>query len=209
MLLYYTYNDDIKASLVERAIRTIKAKIYRYLTTRNTKRFIDDLPNLVMSYNAANHRGLGSNLSPKKVHALTSFKAIKDQWWKMYKDGVKKKKPSSSRLTVEDTIRISDSLRKSKFRPGYQIQNTQEIFKIRSIDDTQHPTVYFLKDLNEEDIEGTFYRDELTPTQLPEIFPINIISKKKIGGRIRYLVSWVGYPENFNAHVWEDEIERI
>ena len=48
--LYNTYNET-KASIVERLIRTLKTKIWRYFTAKETMRYMDMLPDLVYSYN--------------------------------------------------------------------------------------------------------------------------------------------------------------
>ena len=55
--LYNTYNET-KASIVERLIRTLKTKMWRYFTANKTMRYIDILPDLVYSYNFSVHRTL-------------------------------------------------------------------------------------------------------------------------------------------------------
>jgi transposase len=52
-------NPDVKCSVVERAHRTIRDKLYKYFTYRNTYRFIDVLQRLVRGYNAAVHSTTG------------------------------------------------------------------------------------------------------------------------------------------------------
>ena len=47
--LYNTYNET-KASVVERLIRTLKTRMWRYFTAKKTMRYIDMLPDLVYSY---------------------------------------------------------------------------------------------------------------------------------------------------------------
>ena len=55
--LYNTYNET-KASIVERLIRTLKTKMWRYFTAKKTMRYIDVLPDLVYSYNHSVHRSM-------------------------------------------------------------------------------------------------------------------------------------------------------
>jgi len=52
-------------SIVERAIRTIKEKIERYLEIHKTKRYIDALPGIVETYNSTVHSSLGK--APNKI----------------------------------------------------------------------------------------------------------------------------------------------
>ena len=49
---YTSENEDIKAAVVERFNRTLKTKMYRYFTFKNTWRYIDVLRDLVDSHNA-------------------------------------------------------------------------------------------------------------------------------------------------------------
>jgi len=62
---YTSENEDIKAAVVERFNRTLKTKLYRYFTFKNTRRYIDILQDLVDSYNATRHRSI--NMSPEEV----------------------------------------------------------------------------------------------------------------------------------------------
>ena len=55
--LYNTYNET-KASVVERVIRTLKTRMWRYFTAKKTMRYIDVLPDLVDSYNRSKHRSI-------------------------------------------------------------------------------------------------------------------------------------------------------
>ena len=56
---FHTENDEMKASIAERFNRTIKSKIWRFLTARHTHRYIDLLPKFVTSYNKSFHRSIG------------------------------------------------------------------------------------------------------------------------------------------------------
>ena len=55
--LYNTYNET-KASVVERVIRTLKTRMWRYFTAKRTRRYIDVLQDLVDSYNKSKHRSI-------------------------------------------------------------------------------------------------------------------------------------------------------
>ena len=58
IVLYNTYNET-KASIVERLIRTLKAKMWRYFTAKKPMRYIDMLPDLVYSLLAKTKRKYG------------------------------------------------------------------------------------------------------------------------------------------------------
>ena len=68
-----------------------------------------------------------------------------------------------SRYKVGDRVRISKF--KNIFAKGYTPNWSKEIFIIDKINDTV-PHTYNLKDLNDEEIIGSFYDQELQKTKL-------------------------------------------
>jgi len=59
---FTTYNDETKASIVERLNRTLKTKMWKYFTHRETLTYMDVLPDMVESYNRTVHRSIGMPL---------------------------------------------------------------------------------------------------------------------------------------------------
>ena len=68
-----------------------------------------------------------------------------------------------SRFKVGDRVRISKF--KNIFAKGYTPNWSKEIFIVDKINDTA-PYTYNLKDLNEEEIIGSFYARDLQKTKL-------------------------------------------
>ena len=62
---YTTENNDTKASVAERFNRTLKTKMWKYYTYKNTYRYIDVLQDLLHSYNNTYHRSIG--MTPSEV----------------------------------------------------------------------------------------------------------------------------------------------
>jgi len=65
-------NPDIKCSVIERAHRTIRDKLFKYFTFKNTYKFIDVLPKFVEGYNATVHGTTSmapAIVTEKDVHA--------------------------------------------------------------------------------------------------------------------------------------------
>ena len=205
IVLYSTSSREIKASLAERLIRTIKGKIYRYMSHNNTRRYIDILPDVIDSYNNSSHRSLGGKQTPVHVHTLTDLSGVRSQFNTMFKYKSHTESNISYDLDVGQYVRIADENRNSIFRRGYTVQNTIEIFRIKKTDKNQKPTVYHLEDLQGEDIKGIFYREELVPAKLPEFFHVDIVRSKTVSGRKKYLVRWRGYPDSFNS--WIDHAQ--
>ena len=142
---YTTQDPDTKAAFAERVIRTIKSRIYRYMTLKNTKRYIDVLQDLVTSYNSSKHRSIG--MAPKDV-TEKSINIAK----------VQHKSIKAHKYNVGDRVRIP--LEKTAFSRGYTPNWTTEYFYIAKQLFTDPPT-YKIKDGNGELILGSYYEPEL------------------------------------------------
>lgn len=57
-IYFFTTNNHTKSNFVERVQRTMKEKVYRSMRHNRMYRYVDDLQNVVVSYNATPHPGL-------------------------------------------------------------------------------------------------------------------------------------------------------
>ena len=87
-------------------------------------------------------------------------KDVKNDNERVYIDEHNKK---DSRFNVGDRVRTSKL--KNIFPKGYTSNWSREIFIVNKINDTV-PYTYNLKDLNDEEIIGSFYDRELQKTKL-------------------------------------------
>jgi len=175
---YHLLNPDIKSSITERAIRTIKSRLYRYFTHKETKRYIDVLPDLVRSYNARFHSSIG--MAPNQVtfqnQGQVRFNLFGTRSIDPLLRGEVYQQLSANRRLQKSTLeyQIGDKVRISKYKNvfaqkhGYNPNFTNEIFVIQSRDPpyikNQSPSIrvlYRLRDLNNEPIAGRFYAEEL------------------------------------------------
>jgi len=92
--------------------------------------------------------------------------------------------------------------KKGLFEKGFTPNWTEEVFTVSKIQRT-NPVTYKITDYNGEEIQGTFYEQELQKTS-QEVYRIEKIVKKE---KTRSLVQWKGYPESFNS--WIDNKELI
>ena len=146
--MYSTYNEG-KSVVAERFIRTLKNKLYKHMTAIGKNVYYDVLDDVVNEYNNTKHNTI--KMKPKDV---------KDGNKRVYIDEHNKK---SARFNVGDRVRISKF--KNIFAKGYTPNWSREIFIINKINDTV-PYTYSLKDLNDEEIIGSFYDRELQKTIL-------------------------------------------
>ena len=109
---------------------------------------------------------------------------------------------------VGDHVRISKARR--QFKKGYLPNLTEEVFIITKRKRQGTEPVYVINDLNEEQIEGTFYERELQRIQLPEEFRVEkVLRKKKQGNKTLHLVKWLGWDSTFNSWVAEEDLRKL
>ena len=202
--LYSTQSREIKVSIAERFIRTLKSRIYKYMTHNNVLRYVDVLKQIVENYNDTKHRTLGE--TPRVVHNIIDIRKIRFFFKKIHKLKREVKNNISRDLDVGESVSIANIGRHNLFMKGFKVQNTKEIFKIKNINSLFSPKTYYLEDLEGEPIIGTFYREELVPTSVPKYFDIEIKRRKTINNVTNYLVHWVGYPDKYDSWINIDQI---
>ena len=194
-------NKEIKCSVVERFNRTVKTRMYRYLTAKSTNRYIDVLQDLVRSYNLSVHSSIG--MAPADVTDQNQKKV----WEKLY--GGHYPTSDSFQLQVGDQVRIPRA--KGRFEQGFLQNWSDEVFIVVQCVG-RVPPVYKLKDVAGETLDGTFYSWELQRVIKPmdTYFKIEKIIDQKTEGRKKfYLVKYKGYPEKFNAWVPAKDIKKL
>lgn len=202
---YTTNNPDIKASIVERFQRTLKMKMWRYFTHKNTYRYVNILQDLLNSYNHSYHSSI--KMCPCDVNSSN----IMTVWCNLY-DRPKNRNNimESPKFGIGDHVRITKY--KHIFQKGYETNWSDELFVISSIINRKPWLVYTLKDLQNEPIVGTFYGKELQkvsydPTIAHKID--KILRTRYSGNRKELLVKWKGYPDKFNSWIHASEFETI
>ena len=189
--LYSTENEE-KSSVVERWNRTMKEKMFKYFSANNTRKYIDILDEMVNNYNNTKHSSI------KMTPVEASNKKNKNRIW-MNLNG-KDTNPVEPKFSVGDKVRITK--KKSNFEKGYTPRWTEEVFTVSQIKYTDPPT-YKISDHHGEEIQGTFYEQEMQKTH-QDIFRIEKIIRRQ---KNRSLVKWLGYPDSFNS--WVDNKELI
>ena len=144
--MYSTYNEG-KSVVAERFIKTLKKKLYKHMTAIGKNVYWNVLDDVVEKYNDTVNRSIG--MKPKDVKS--DKKAVY----------VEESNEKSARFSVGDRVRISKF--KNIFAKGYTPNWSKEIFVVNKIKNTV-PWTYVLKDLNGEDIIGSFYDREFQRT---------------------------------------------
>ena len=197
--LYSTENSDVKASIAERVIRTIKSKMYKYFTHSGRYRYVEVLQSIVDAYNNTVHRSIG--MEPASVDENKV-----DQVWRRLYGHVTTNQTEKCAFKAGDFVRISKT--KRSFEKGYEGNWSAEIFKIKRVLH-RTPTMYELVDYAGEDVLGRFYEKELQRVLMPEFHKIDkIIRSRKVGNTTEYFVSWRGYPASCNSWIKKSDIRQ-
>ena len=75
---YFVTQNVVKASYAERAIKTIKSRIIRYITHSQHPRWVDVLPDITENYNKTDHRSIKRR--PASVKSKDSVELWKIQY---------------------------------------------------------------------------------------------------------------------------------
>ena len=184
-LVMYSTNNEGKSVVAERFIRTLKSKIYKYMTSISKNVYIDKLNATVNKYNNTYHTTI--KMKPIDVKDNTYINTNKEI---NYKD---------PKFKVGDYVRISKY--KNIFAKGSMPNWSEEVFVVDKIKNTV-PWTYVINDLNVEEITGTFYENELQKTNQKE-FRIEKVIKGK-GDKL--YVKWKGYDNSFNSWINKNDI---
>ena len=185
IVMYSTHNEG-KSVVAERFIRTLKSKIYKYMTSISKNVYIDKLDDIVDEYNNTYHTTI--KMKPIDVKDNTYINADKE---------INNKDP---KFKVGDHVRISKY--KNIFAKEYRPNWSEEVFVIKNVKNTV-PWTYVSNDLNGEEITGTFYEKELQKTNQEE-FRIEKVIRRK-GDKL--YVKWKGYNNSFNS--WIDKASLV
>ena len=202
--LFWT-KSDVKAAVAERAIRTIKEKIYRALDndTKLGNRWTKIVVPIVKSYNKTFHKTIQT--SPAEVNHKTVGDVLSSLYGKYWKIDRLYKKP---KFAIGDYVRIS--IMRQQFMKGYRGKWLEEMFQVYQVKYTLPNNMYKIQSWDgTEKLEGTFYEQELQKVQYkPDTeFQIERVLKERVReGKKEFYVSWAGYSEEHNSWVREEDM---
>ena len=128
LVMYSTHNEG-KSVVAERFIRTLKSKIYKYMTSISKNVYINKLDDIVNEYNNTYHTTIKINpIDVKDNKYINTSKKIN------YKD---------PKFKVGDRVRISKY--KNIFAKGFIPNWSEEVFAIKKVKNTV-PWTYVIND---------------------------------------------------------------
>ena len=142
-IIMYSTDNEGKSVVAERFIRTLKNKLYKHMTASGKNVYYNVLDDIANEYNNTKH----STIKMKPIDVGDNKRVYIDEH-----------NEKDSRFKVGNRVRISKF--KNIFAKGYTPNWSKEIFIVDKINDTV-PYTYNIKDLNDEEIIGSFYDKEL------------------------------------------------
>jgi hypothetical protein len=197
--------------LAERVIKTLKNKLYKYMTVNNSHKYLEVLPKIIFSYNHSWHRSIKAR--PSQVN-------VSNEWliWKNLYLGKSSQKTNKKQLKLQkfqfkrgDSVLIS--YQRNPFHRSFDLNWSPEIFTISVRSKRGGVPIYQLNDYNKNPISGNFYTQELQKIPTPtadKIYQIEkVIKTRKRGRKTQYLVKWRFYPKSANSWINEEELMDI
>ena len=191
---HFTTTNEVKANFAERVIKTLKTKITRHMHKARNHQWLNILSQITDSYNKSKHRSIKLTPSQARQENATTL------WNNQY--GLKSLRKSAKKPPKEKTtykFKVGDRVRLARYRTpferAYFEKWTYEIFTITTRDVQQSIPLYQIKSWDNEPIKGKFYEQELEKVEInddTEYVIEEIIRKKKINGRVGYIVKWYG-----------------
>ncbi|KAL9965185.1 hypothetical protein ACROYT_G028950 [Oculina patagonica] len=187
-----------KAVVIERFNRTLKNKMYKQFTIQGNTQYLEMLPILVKEYNNTKHSSI--KMTPTEASKEKNQGIV---YLNLYGD----MEPLSAKpkFKVGDKVRISKYKRKV-FDKGYTPNWSEEMFVITKIQHT-NPITYKIKDLNDEEIKGSFYEPELLKAK-QDVFRIYKVIRRDYKKK-QALVKWKGYSDDFNSWIPFKDLQHI
>ena len=133
----YSIHNKGKSVAAEIFIRTLKNKIYKYMTAISKTVYIDKLHDIVNEYNNTYHRTI--NMKPVDVKDNT------------YIDFEKEVNAKDRKLKAGDHVRISKY--KNIFTKGYMPNWSKEVFIISTITNTVHGHILLMISMVKKSLE--------------------------------------------------------
>lgn len=198
---FSTRNRQIKCAVVERFNRTLKGKIYKYMTAHGTEEYLDVLDNIVESYNKTRH-------SVTKMRPVDVDQADQEDQEKVFKNTygftnlrelilhqVKLNETTAPGLQSGDLVRIAN-LRKT-FQRGFKPSWSEALYKVRKTIKRLGKPVYELSDSSGHVLRKKFYLEELQKVTKNMLNAARILKTRERNGILQNYIQWtVNAPED-------------
>lgn len=206
---HYVSQNEIHSSFTERAIKTIKSKLHRYMYQFQSKTWYKVLAKITKSYNDSYHRTI--KMAPSDVTPSDDNRLWKLMYPLVGSNNKNKQRKKKFRYKIGDSVRIADT--KQLFDRAYTSKWSGEIFFItnRFLSQNTIP-LYTLKDFSGDAVIGTFFEEEMQRVYLNDNqeYKIEKIEGYKYQNGIKYaIVKWLNWNKKYNTLVKVSDLKEL
>ena len=218
---HFVTQNEVKANYAERVIKTLKSRIMRYFTLKQTHKWIDVLADFTESYNRTFHRSI--KRTPESVNKDNEVEVWMTQYRRQPQSGKidlktikmekkrKRRTKSIFKFKVGNYVRISNL--RGLFDREYDERWTGEVFKIAERFSNQAFPLYKLEDIEGKAIVGTFYQMELQKVDFDPDATFKIEKVLKIRKRKSHpeesLVRWLHWPKKYDSWIESSQVSDV
>lgn len=198
---FATRNRQIKCAVVERFNRTLKGRIYKYMTANGTEEYLDVLDDIVESYNKTRHgvtkmRPIDVDLDDlddrdrvfKNTYGFTNLREL-------ILHQVQRNKTIVPELHPGDLVRISKL--RATFQRGFKPSWSDALYKVRNAISRFGKPVYELTDSSGHVLRKKFYIEELQKITKNMLNAAHILRTRERNGALQHYIQWsVNAPED-------------
>jgi transposase InsO family protein len=192
---FFTNNPDTKAAICERFNRTLRSRMFRLMTHRGNRRYIDSIDDMINAYNTSVHRAIG--MAPSDVNDTNTSQVFK----RIYKaDDIDSLMTRNFRDTPR--FKLGNSVRyKYALKPmdkSYYPLFGDQVYRIRRVIKGDRRYLYKLEDYNHKELPRSFYAEELQLISADTLYRIEKVIRRKGN---KSLVKFLGYPSDANEWI--------
>ena len=210
----YTTQNEGKAVIAERFIRTLRGRLGRLADATGSWRWVDALQTLVGNYNGTPSRTHG--LAPSAVNA-DNARAVAERLYGQSDD--RRAVEQAAALSARPRFKVGDLVHISALKSLFAKEGTthhwsRELYRVIGVA-SGPPVRYRLADVAvgdtleaDEPLEGEFYEAELSPAAPPSTYKVErVVQRRTRAGRQEALVKWLGWPDKYNQWVPADSVK--
>ena len=199
---HFANESEQKAAVVERFNRTIKTRIWTYLSDRGTERWVDVIQYLVDAYNNSLHRSIG--MAPADVEKKDENRL----WVRLFGDGDAYLKPQ-----IPQGAMVRASSHKTIFDKGYMPNWTTEHFTVSQAVPPNRGTnrrVYKLMDYHDEFVKHSWYPADLQEISDKQYRIDKVLQRRTLpDGTKELFVRWEYWPDKYNSWINKTDIYDV
>lgn len=170
--------SPFKASVVEIFNRTLKTKIFRYFkytNKKNYRRYVDVLPDILQNYNATVHSS--TLMKPRDVNAYNAPLVYSNIHRRH-----RRERPVYTNQHLQKGEYVRVALKKRPLDAGiFKEVWSKEFFIVDKIINKIPYKLYNIRDVNEREVDGKFYFEQLQKIRLPKNTIVKVLKRQGLG----------------------------